>query len=169
MIRGFHHYDPSDVYSSRIYSNRLLYIGHILWFLSYLKGLPIPSSLAKLPSSSFCTQAETLQWWYVLAEVDLLRDGTKDRWGHREIEEKFEILSLHMTINFWEEYVWDLKKEQEMRMEEFICFKPSKYERDMLERYAIKKLGRSTRKVPKIWRMGQNWIWEDNIQKDRHF
>ena len=40
MIRGFHHYDPSDVYSSRIYSNRLLYIGHILWFLSYLKGLP---------------------------------------------------------------------------------------------------------------------------------
>ena len=39
MIRGFHHYDPSDVYSSRIYSNRLLYIGHILWFLSYLKGL----------------------------------------------------------------------------------------------------------------------------------
>ena len=39
MIRGFHHYDPSDVYSSRIYSNRLLYFGHILWFLSYLKGL----------------------------------------------------------------------------------------------------------------------------------
>ena len=39
MIRGFHYYDPSDVYSSRIYSNRLLYFGYILWFLSYLKGL----------------------------------------------------------------------------------------------------------------------------------